>query len=127
MPITKQTIAIIGAESTMGSALAKSIPGGNYRLLLISKDITRVNSLAEEIRSAHTSADIDVMDCQYNACWEADIIILAIPYHSRKEVAQIIEEVAIQKVVLGIDHPTYGVDEESANSSKTTTTRKLQK
>lgn len=49
MPITKQTIAIIGAGGSMGSAIAKHIAGGNYRLLLFDKAPERLDSLAEEI------------------------------------------------------------------------------
>ena len=108
MPITKQTIAIIGADSHTGSVVAKNIAGGNYRLLLFSDDVSNVQPLAEEIMQSDSSADIDidVRDCQFEACWEADIIFMAIPYSDYKPVAKKIKKVATQKIVISISSET---------------------
>ncbi|HLR76022.1 MAG TPA: NAD(P)-binding domain-containing protein [Balneolaceae bacterium] len=102
MPITKQTIAITGADGKIGTALAKRIAASNYRLLLLSNNATSGQSLAKQIKRAYSTADVKIMDCQYEACWEADIIIMAIPANELKKAADRIEEVATQKTVVYI-------------------------
>ena len=114
MPITKQTIAIIGAGGTMGSAIARSIAGGNYRLLLFDKNPEELSVLAEEIYQQYSGADVEPMTCAHDCGWEADIIIMAVPHGAEKELAENIRDVATQKVVVSIANP---VDE---NFSKLT-------
>lgn len=105
MPITKQTIAIIGACGNMGSAIAKSIAGGNYRLLLFDRTPEQVGTLTDEIRKYHPEADLEGMNCPHKTSWEADIIILAVPHTSEKEIAEKIQDVATQKIVISIANP----------------------
>ncbi|MGK7369105.1 MAG: NADPH-dependent F420 reductase [Candidatus Halalkalibacterium sp. M3_1C_030] len=105
MPITKQTIAIIGAGGNMGSAIAKSIAGGNYRLLLFDRNPEHLDSLHEEILQNHQEADVESMNCPHESSWEADIIILAVPHGAEKELADKIREVATQKIVVSIANP----------------------
>ena len=100
--MAKKTIAIIGATSKMGSAIAKIIAKGNYRLLLFGDDRKKLNSLAEEIRITNPSVEIDCMDCAANASWEADIIIPAIPFSVQNEIAQKIQPYANRKIVISI-------------------------
>ncbi len=107
MPITKQTIAIIGAGGNMGSAIAKGIAGGNYRLLLFDRAPKQLDSLTEEIQQAHPGADVDLIDCAHDCSWEADIIILAVPHGAEKEIADKIRDVATQKIVISIANPVY--------------------
>lgn len=99
---TKQTIAIIGATGNMGSAIGKSLARGNYRLLLKSGNQEALHALVQEIKKINPHADAEANACPKDASWEADIIILAIPYGAEKEVAEKIKEVANQKVVISI-------------------------
>ncbi len=105
MSITKQTIAIVGAGVSMGSAIAKSIAGGNYRLLLFDTNLEQLGSLSEEILQDHPEADFEHMSCPHESSWEADIIILALPHSAEKELAEKIRDVAIQKIVISIANP----------------------
>lgn len=105
MPITKQTIAIIGAGGSMGSAIAKSIAGGNYRLLLFDRKPEELDPLIARIRQAHSGADLKPMHCPHESCWEADIIILAVPHKAELEIADKIRDVATQKIVVSIANP----------------------
>ena len=89
----------------MGSAIAKSLAKGNYRLLLLGKDENALTELQKQIRQASPNADTDAITCGYTAGWEADIILLALPYSAEKEVAEKILEVANQKVVISITNP----------------------
>lgn len=102
---TKQTIAVLGATGKMGSAIAKSLSKGNYRILLFSRDNTKLGRLKRELRNTAPQADVVSVDCSYNACWEADVIIAAVPYSAEKEVADTIREVANQKIVISVANP----------------------
>ena len=102
---TKQTIAIIGATGNMGSAISKSISKGNYRLLLKSGDTDKLKKLSTEIKATHPSADLELMTCPTEASWEADIIILAVPFEAEKEITEKIRDVANQKIVVSIANP----------------------
>src|SRR5690349_12904556 len=99
---TKQTIAIIGATGNMGSAIAKSIAGGPYRLLLKGNKQAELDSLVKDIQSKHPNAEVESAVCPTEASWEADIIIMAVPFEAEKEIAPMIKEVANQKIVVSI-------------------------
>lgn len=102
---TKQTIAIIGATGNMGSALAKSLAKGNFRLLLKSSRQEELKALVEAIKAETPTADIEGMACPREAGWEADVIIPAVPFEAQAEVAERIREVANQKIVISIANP----------------------
>ena len=85
---TKQVVAVIGASGNMGSALAKILSRGNYRILLGSSKKDSLQSLLDEIKTHHFSADVEIVDNEIELCWEADIIILAVPYAVEKQVAE---------------------------------------
>jgi NADPH-dependent F420 reductase len=102
---TKKTIAIIGASGSMGSAIAKNLSKGNYRLLLIANQQEKVEQLINEIKKLNPSADVDSMGCPFDASWEADIIIPAVHYKVEKEIAEKIKQVATQKIVVSISNP----------------------
>ena len=102
---TKKTIAIIGASGNMGSAIAKSLSKGNYRLLLFGNQQEKVKQLIAEIKSVNPSSDVESMACPFDASWEADIIIPAVQYEVEVDVAEKIREVATQKIVVSISNP----------------------
>jgi 8-hydroxy-5-deazaflavin:NADPH oxidoreductase len=99
------TIAILGATGNMGSAIAKSLAKSGHRILLMSANEAKLNALSESIKNICPNADIDSIDCAYEASWEADIIIAAVPYTAEKEVADKIKEVATGKIVISIANP----------------------
>lgn len=124
---TKQTIAVIGATGNMGSAIAKSLSKGNYRLLLRANDQDKVQALVQEIKNINPSADIEGIDCPVNASWEADIIIAAVPYNAEKEVAEKIKEVANQKIVISISNPLNETYNGLVTATDTSAAEELQK
>lgn len=101
----KQTIAVIGATGNMGKAISKTISKTNFRLLISSRDFIKTKLLADEILSENNSANIEAIDCSINASWEADIIILAVPFQEEKGIADRIKNVANQKIVISISNP----------------------
>lgn len=102
---TKQAAAIIGASGQMGSALAKAIAKGNYRVILQSVGTDKVQSVMDEIKNSYPFADVEYVHDMSDACWEADIIIMAVPYSAEKNVAENIKNVANQKTVISISNP----------------------
>src|SRR6478672_10021319 len=102
---TKQTIAIIGATGSMGSAISKSLSKGNYKLLLHANNLSKVETLTALINKENPSADVETASCSVNASWEADIIILAVPFGAEKEVAEKIKNLSNQKIVISIANP----------------------
>jgi NADPH-dependent F420 reductase len=124
---TKQTIAVIGATGSMGSAISTSLAKGNYRLLLKANDEKKLQSLVEKIQSTHPDADVEAVPCPANASWEADIIILAVPYQAEKEIAGKIREVANQKIVISIANPLNETYDGLVTAADTSAAEELQK
>jgi NADPH-dependent F420 reductase len=124
---TKQTIAIIGASGNMGTAISKSLAKGNYRLLLWGNDQYKVQLLTQEIKMLHPSADVEELDCGVTASWEADIIIMAVPYGAETEVASKIKEVANQKIVISIANPLNETYDGLVTAPDTSAAEELQK
>jgi NADPH-dependent F420 reductase len=102
---TKKTIAIIGASGNMGTAIAKSLAKGNYRLLLMSGEAGASGDLASTIKHRYNGAEVETIPCSVDASWEADIIIMAVPYSAEKAVAEKIRAVATGKIVISIANP----------------------
>jgi predicted dinucleotide-binding enzyme len=46
--------------------------------------------------------DVEAIDCQRDASWEADIIVIAVPDNSLKELTDRIKDVAIGKIVISL-------------------------
>lgn len=111
----------------MGSAISGSLAKGNYRLLLKSPDEKKLENLVDSIRELVPDADIESATCASNACWEADIIILAVPYAAEKEVAEKIREVANQKIVISIANPLNERYTGLVTASDTSAAEELQK
>ncbi|HJW17176.1 MAG TPA: NAD(P)-binding domain-containing protein [Flavisolibacter sp.] len=124
---TKQTIAIIGATGNMGSAIAKSVASGPYRLLLKGNKQEELNSLVKDIKSKNPNAEVESAVCPTEASWEADIIILAVPFEAEKEIAPMIKEVANQKIVISIANPLNATYNGSVTPPDTSAAEELQK
>lgn len=89
----------------MGSALARSLAKGPYRVLLFGRDAEKLAALADEIKAGHTAADVEAVGCPVDASWEADIIIPAVPFSAEQGVVEKIRPVATGKVVISIANP----------------------
>ena len=102
---TKKVVAIIGASGDMGSAIAKALVNSDYRLLLVSRDKSKAVKLFAWLKRKRPTAEVEIVESEKEACREADIILLAVPYKTEKEVAENIREVATQKVVIDVSNP----------------------
>ena len=111
----------------MGTAISKSISKGNYRLLLLANDLIKTQTLAKEIQEINPSADVEAIGCAVDASWEADIIIMAVPYHAEKEIAERIKDVANQKIVISITNPLNETYDGLVTAPDTSAAEELQK
>lgn len=123
----KPTIAVIGATGKMGAAISKSISKGGYRLLLKGNNKKALDKLVAKILENNQHADVESSDCQTDACWEADVIILAVPFEAGKEIAAQIKEFANQKVVISISNPLNETFNGFVTASDTSAAEELQK
>lgn len=124
---TKQTIAIIGATGNMGSAISKALSKGNYRLLLKDNEQQKLHALVNEIKGSYPPANVEAMACPKEAGWEADIIVLAVPFQAEKEIASRIREVANQKIVISIANPLNDTFDGFVTAPDTSAAEELQK
>ena len=125
--MAKKAIAIIGAGGRMGSAIARSLAKGNYRLLLFSSDTDKLNILVKEIERTNLNADIECIGCAFDASWEADIIIPAIPFKAEKEIADQIRQVSTGKIVISIANPLNESSDGLITAPETSAAEELQK
>jgi NADPH-dependent F420 reductase len=124
---TKETIAIIGATGSMGSSIASNLSKDNYRLMLMGRDDEKLRVLKESLLRGNAKGIIDTDHCAREVSWEADIIILAVPYAEEKEVAGKIREVATGKVVISISNPLNASHSDLITSADTSAAEELQK
>ncbi|TCJ12666.1 NADP oxidoreductase [Flaviaesturariibacter flavus] len=124
---TKQTIAIIGASGNMGSAISKSLSKGNNRLLLFANEKEKAEAVVKDIKSGNAAADVEALECPTDASWEADVIILAVPFQAEKELAEKIREVANQKIVISIANPLNATFNGMVTATDTSAAEELQK
>lgn len=98
----KKSIAIVGATEENGRSIAMKFASLPYRLLLVSTDFDEANHLRNDISPGMPETELEFLDCAKEGCWEADIIILAVPYERIGQVAERIKEVATQKIVVEV-------------------------
>lgn len=125
--MAKTAIAIIGATGNMGSAIAKSLAKGPYRLLLFAHDKAKLQSIKQAITEATPAAEIECVGCPMDASWEADVIIPAVPYGTEKEVVEKIRNVATQKIVISIANPLNETYDGLVTAPGTSAAEELQK
>ncbi len=104
---TRQTITVIGKEAKLVSPLVKGLADGNYRLLLCTKSPAESAGLLATL-PAKTKKELELMDCSFDGCWEADIIITAIAPGEESGLAEKIRVVANQKLLISL---TEGLSE----------------
>ncbi|MDB5252204.1 MAG: oxidoreductase [Flaviaesturariibacter sp.] len=96
---TPQTILIIGA-GTKGRFLASRLSSGADRVVLCDAEAAVAGDAVTEILATHPAAQVEAMQCSYDAAWEADIIVLALPAADHAVVVDSIRPVACRKIVV---------------------------
>jgi 8-hydroxy-5-deazaflavin:NADPH oxidoreductase len=107
---TKQVVAVVGASERIGSAIATAISKGNYRVVLQSENFEKVACVVNQITRDSPGSDVEAVPYAMEACWEADIIILAISHAKQRKVAEEISQVVNQKIVISMSIPVNDAD-----------------
>ena len=89
--INDKKVAIIGA-GWIGRALARRIVDANYAVVIGSRNPEEAESNRFEIVCDHVSVA--------EACRNSDIIILAVPQSAHKKLVPVLEELALNKIVV---------------------------
>jgi len=84
----------------IGRGIATGLSGRQDRVLLCDKDYAATQGFVEDLQTVHPLYEVEALECTYDACWEADIIILTMPCEEQQEMAQKIKAVANQKIVV---------------------------
>ena len=98
----KKTIAIVGATEKAGIEIANEFASKDYRLLLVSDNMEKLFDVTEKLSQKKPEAEIESIECVKDGCWEADIIVLAVAANEEKIVAEMMKEVATQKIVVSL-------------------------
>jgi len=123
----KETIAIIGATGNIGSSIAANLLKGNYRMILMSRDVEKLNNLKSDLSARNPNTVIDTNDCEKDVSWEADVIIIASAYEAEKEIADKISDFAIGKIVISISNPLNTNYSDLVNPRNTSAGEELQR
>jgi len=99
MPI-RDTIAIVASDDEKALEVADAVWLNNQRVLLVAKYPGQMMQALQTIQDEYPLAEVEVMDCMKEGCWEADLILLNIEEEDVVPVASLIREVAVQKPVV---------------------------
>src|SRR5690348_4476563 len=98
----KETIAFIGeVDEQVDGVITKLVKAG-HPLVLINKPA----SPSVQMQKKFPTADVEMIDCEKDACWEADIILLANMASPGKILLEKIRTVATQKILISVAAPT---------------------
>jgi predicted CoA-binding protein len=106
-----KTIAIVGVSGETEFIVAGRLASAGYHILLVSKEEAGSAGLGKDMNPGAPGADVEWVDCVRDGCWEADIIILWVPPDEEATVAEMIREVATQKIVVHFSKGTRATEE----------------
>ena len=67
---------------------------------LFQKMKNKLEKLTDQLKKMEAAAEIEPLVCVKDSCWEADIIIIAVSPEEEIKVAELMKEVATQKIVV---------------------------
>lgn len=94
-----KTIAVIGASDRRNFPVLKEL-SSRYQMLLFDKNVKELSEIHKALLLENRYASIEKMNCETNASWEADIIILSGFCINDADVVQNIKNVATAKIVI---------------------------
>ena len=96
---TRKNMAIIGANSKIGTLLAERM-APMYDLLLMDSSSDELMALINSIRLQQPATNINILACCREASWEADVIVVAAAMEQLPAIAEKIKEVTNRKPVI---------------------------
>jgi len=96
---TRKNMAIIGANSKIGTLLAERM-APMYDLLLMDSSSDELMALINSIRLQQPATNINILAFCWEASWEADVIVVAAAMEQLPAIAEKIKEVTNRKPVI---------------------------
>ena len=96
---TRKIMAIIGANSKIGTLLAERM-APTYDLLLMDSSSDELMELTNSIRLQQPNTNINSLACCREASWEADVIVVVAAMEQLPAIAEKIKEVTNRKPVI---------------------------
>ena len=99
----KETMAFLGDSGRINPELMRKLARKGYRLLFFSEDVRRMEKLSQELDLEDEQADVEMVECAKEGCWEADIIAFVEPAEIGAGLIKKVREVSTQKILLCIE------------------------
>lgn len=99
---SKETIALVVNAKEICAELIHRLAGEHYRLLLVTENEPHLKNVVDSIEGELPDAEIEIIHCVKEGCWEADIIVLLEESEYQDYFLKRIREVSTQKIVVGI-------------------------
>ena len=96
----KETIAFIGEPDKTCNQLIQKLAKKNHPVVLVAKEENHFENLSRKILNHTPEADIEIVNCTREGCWEADIIILCEGTSIDSGLTEKMKEVANQKILV---------------------------
>lgn len=96
----KETIAFIGEADKTCNQLIERLAAENYPLVLVAKEGNHFEELSGQILNRVPEADIEVINCEREGCWEADVIVFDSSVDFNTALVGKIKEVTNQKILI---------------------------
>lgn len=96
----KETIAFIGEADKTCNQLIERLAAEKYPLVLVAKEGNPFEELSGKILNRVPDADIEVITCEREGCWEADVIVFDSSVDFNSDLIEKIKEVTNQKILV---------------------------
>lgn len=96
----KETIAFIGEIGHTNQRLLYKLAEKGYPLVLVNKPAYTNDLFFTSLLKDIPGADIEIVHCEKECCWQADIILLQDAFAFDKEMMEKIACVAVQKILV---------------------------
>ena len=107
----RKTIAIVMEDEQIAQRIVNKFSTEQFRILFVTKNALKFKEVAAGILGKNQYAEVEIIDCPREGCWEADLILLAAAPADQEAIADAIREVAIQKMVINIEKTGFKEDQ----------------
>jgi hypothetical protein len=104
----KETIAFIGKADQTSTALIEKLAAKQYPVILVDNGNSGFGEVSLGIVDHDPTADVAVVECAQEGCWEADVIILTEGFIPDPETLDRVKTVATQKTVISLSGDETG-------------------
>lgn len=93
-------MAFVGEPVAAPNMLIERLAASYYPLVLVANESNHIETLSKRLFEQTPNADVEVLECAKEGCWEADIIVLNDILSVNDGLIEKIKAVANQKIVV---------------------------